>query len=397
MENWTLKHATRIGVLEQLTRGVITTRQASQQLNLSRRHLFRLKSRFANLGHASVRHGNHSRRPVNKTSDLVRKKALKAFTQWRHTCDVAPNCSHFRDILERDFAIRVSRQTVWRWLRSQAAVSVPKKKPIHRMKRTRSDRQGELLFLDGSEHRWFGENHPMYTLVLSSDDATSECLWGVFAAEDRNNCFRVLFEIAKKFGLPNAFYLDRASQFITTRHGGLSSDQRPLLTHWQIAMQKLGIRCIFADSPQARGRGERIHGTLQNRLVHEFQFRKITDPIKATRFLNEVFIPEYNQKFGVKPAVPDPAWRKIPKGLDIRTVLCAKYPRQVSNDNTINFESTRYQILKHPGWNFAKTTIEVQEWCDGSTHLYHPKVGLLRAKAIAKRSQRGDKIAATAI
>jgi len=397
-EKWTLNEAKRIGIMEQVIGNVITAKQAAKQLGVTRRQIFRLKKLFKQEGPKGLRHGNKGKPPANKTKAEVKKKALEIFFDWRKECDEAPNASHFRDILEEN-KIELSRQTTWRWLKERGAISTPVRKKKHRIKRPRRMREGEMLFLDGSPHPWYGKDNPAATLILCSDDATTKALWGIFTAEeDRNSCFEVAYEVMMKFGLPGSFYLDRASQFLTTRTKYLPTVPPP--THWQIAMRQLGIALIFGNSPQARGRGERINGTFQKRLVHELQFNAIKDHRTATNYLNSVFIPNYNKRFSVVAGASDPAWRKPPVGLDLRTVLCAKHSREVSNDNNVNFENRRFQILKHPGWaTFAKTTIEVQEWYDGSLHISHPKAGLLRANEIPRikyRTAKGyDRIAAT--
>lgn len=398
LEGWTLEEARRIGVMEQVVGNIITAGQAAKQLGIARRQVFRLKKAMKKRGPKGLRHGNKGRSPANKTKAEVKRKALEIFSDWRRECDEAPNASHFCDILVAN-KIKVSRQTTWRWLRERGAISSPIRKKKHRIKRPRRLREGEMLFLDGSEHNWYGNDNHKATLMICSDDATTKALWGVFVPqEDRNSCFEVAYEITTRFGLPCSFYLDRASQFITTRTRPVPELLPP--THWQVAMRQLGIRCIFGNSPQARGRGERVNGTFQKRLVHELQYNGIEDHRTATNYLNSVFIPNYNKRFSVVAGVPDPAWRKPPVGVDIRTILCARHQREVSNDNTVLFENRRFQILKHPGWqSFAQKTVEVQEWYDGSLHIFHPKAGLLRAKEIPrikyKRFEGSDRIAAT--
>jgi len=136
-------------------------------------------------------------------------------------------------------------------------------------------------------------------------------------------------------------------------------------------MYELGIRCIFAHSPQARGRGERINGTFQDRLCAELQYRKICDLKSATDFLNQVFIPEYNKRFSVEPKNPIGAWRAIPFNIDLRCILSARIERRVMNDNTIKHKGRRFQLLKKPGQaTLAGKTFEVQEWYDGSLHMF---------------------------
>jgi hypothetical protein len=243
-----------------------------------------------------------------------------------------------------------------------------------------------LLFLDGSPHAWLGAHHPPVCLLLSSDDATGKALWGKFQPrENRDGCFEVCYRTFSRYGLPGGFYLDRASHFITTRHGGLHAPQRPEQdeTHFQRAMRELAIGLTFAHSPQARGRGERLNGTFQGRLVAELGVHGVQDCREATRYLNERFIPRAEKWFARAPADPDPAWRPVPEPADLRAVLCAQYTRSVTGDNTIGFQGRRWQLLppaKAP--HLVRARVQVQQRFDGTVHFMHPRYGRLRAELI---------------
>ena len=146
----------------------------------------------------------------------------------------------------------------------------------------------------------------------------------------------------------------------------------------------LGIDLIFARSPQARGRGERLNGSFQGRLVAELTERGIADTVVATRYLNRPFIPRYRRRFAKTPADPKAAWRPVPRGLDLRAVLCVKHTRTVANDTTIQFNAMTYQ-LRPPAhlFHLAHAKVEVQERFDGTVHVLHPEHGYLPATPIA--------------
>ena len=212
-------------------------------------------------------------------------------------------------------------------------------------------------------------------------------LYGQFEPQETlAGCFGVFYHVSQRYGLPEALYLDRAGQFTTTRHGGIhvfQRDDKP--THFEIAMQTLAVQLIFADSPQARGRGERINQSFQDRLVAELDYHHITDPAKATDYLNRVFIPKYANHFGVKPRNPNSAFRPIPESLDLRTVLCAKTTREVTNDNTISYQGQIYQLKPNTRTVcIAGTKVSVQEWFDGSIHVRHERAGTI---AVQKRPE----------
>jgi transposase len=362
--------------------GRLTVPEAARALGLSDRQVQRLKRKVQARGIAGVRHGNSGRRPWNKTPDGLRQRIIDLATGEY----AAYRFSHLADTLAHDRKINLSDETLRKWLRPLGHGRPPRRAKVHRLRRRRKDHEGEWLFLDGSPHAWFGPDHESVCLLLATDDATGKPLFGKFQPnEDRDGCFEVCYHVFRKFGLNGLWYLDHASQFKTTRHGGLHVPQRIEQndTPFQIAMQTLGVGLIFARSPQARGRGERINGSFQGRLVAELMHEGITDCSTATRYLNRTFIPRYAKRFGRTPADPKPAWRAVSEGLDLRTVLCVRHQRTVANDNTISLEGVSYQLLPPPGRNhLAHAVVEVQQWFDKSVHCVHPRYGKVRLRRI---------------
>ena len=355
-----------------------SARDAAEMLRLSVRQVFRLKARVRTQGARGVIHGNSGRRPANAKPVDLRQRVLEL----RRTKFLKYNDGHFAEALEEEYQLKVNPETLRRWLR---AADIPAKRrhrsqSNHRRKRERRARFGELVFIDGSPHPWFGPAQPSSTLILATDDATGMPLYGQFDPQETlAGCFGVFYHVGRRYGLPEALYLDRASQFTTTRHGGthvFQRDDKP--THFEIAMQALAVQLIFANSPQARGRGERINQSFQDRLVAELDYHHITDPVLATDYLNRVFIPKYAKRFGVKPRNPVSAFRPIPEGLDLRTVLCAKTTREVTNANTISYQGQVYQLKPNiRSVCVAGTKVSVQEWFDGSIHVRHDRAGAI--------------------
>jgi transposase len=367
----------RLRIIETTFSGRLA-RDAAEMLRLSVRQVFRLKARVRTQGAGGVIHGNSGRRPANAKPVDLHQRVLEL----RRTLFRKYNDNHFAEALEEEYQLKVNQETLRRWLR---AADIPAKrrhrsKSNHRRKRERRARFGELVFIDGSPHPWFGPTRPPSTLILATDDATGMPLYGQFDLQETlAGCFSVFYHVGRRYGLPEALYLDRAGQFTTTRHGGnhvFQRDDKP--THFEIAMQTLAVQLIFADSPQARGRGERINQSFQDRLVAELDHHHITDPAAATDYLNRVFIPKYAKRFGVKPRDSTPAFQPIPEGLDLRTVLCAKTTREVANDNTISYQGQVYQLKPNThSVCIAGTKVSVQEWFDGSIHVRHDRAGTI--------------------
>jgi len=384
----TLNQVQRYETCKALLEGRLTTDEAALALGLSPRQVQRLKRRLVANGPRGLIHGNTARPPANKTPDQLKQQVLDlATTTYAHV-----NFSHLADLLAEEHAIFLSDETLRRWLRPLGH-GRPPRRGKHRRRRPRRSREGELLFLDGSPHPWFGPRHPSCCLLLASDDATGKPLWGKFQPEeDRDGCFEVCYQVFVRFGLPGAFYLDRASQFITTRYGGTQALHNPERqpTHFEDAMSLLKVGLIFAYSAQARGRGERLNGTFQDRLVAELKLHKITTARRATEYLNSVFIPRYGRRFGHDPADPQPAWRALPAGIDLKAVLSAKFTRMVANDYTVRFEGQTYQLLPPARCpSLARSEIEVQQRFDGSIHFHHRRHGAIPAKRLRRRGKGG--------
>lgn len=372
-------------VIQTAIDGHITNAQAAGALGKSIRQVQRLKAKVRILGPPGVRHGNAGRTPHNRLPPDLRQKILDlAATVYRDY-----NFSHLADVLPEDHGIVVSDETLRRLLRPVGHGGKVRHYKTHRRRRQRRSKKGELLFLDGSPHPWFGPDHEPVCLLLSTDDATGKPLYGKFQPqEDRDGCMEVCYRTFLKHGLPLAYYLDRGSQFITTDHRAASQGRPIPPTAFQIAMKTLNIDLIFANSPQARGRGERINGSFQNRLVAELVRYGICDCKRATKYLNRLFIPRYCRRFGRPAADPVPAWRPLDPMLHLPSILCAKHQRIVSNDNTISFAGAVYQVEPPVGrHHLVHAKIQVQQRFDGSIHLIHPRYGELSHRKITRHKQ----------
>lgn len=380
---FTMKELKRYGVIQSLMAKKMTNAEAAACLGLSTRQIIRIKKKVLQKGPLGVIHGNRDRPPVHACSPELRAKVI----QLAKSRYFDFNFSHLSQILAEEEGICLSRETIRRFLRSEGLGRRVRKQRTHRTRRPRSSKEGQMLFLDGSEHLWFAQERSC--LILCTDDATGKPLYGLFQKEeDLDGSLRVCLEVFRTHGLPTCFYLDRASQFTTTRHGGIHVEQRDdKPTQFERAMQELGIHLIFSHSPQGRGRAERINGTFQDRLVAELRLRAISSKEDATHYLNHHFIPRYNQRFALPPADQMPAWRPIPQGMDLKNILCRRFQRTVANDNTISIHGNIIQLLPTPTrMHFVRAKVLVNQWVDGSYHVFHPQEGELPCKPIEKRS-----------
>ena len=371
---FTMEDMRRYGVVRAVMDGKMTNGEGAAALDLSVRQLKRIKGKVKRYGMTGIRHGNRGRAPGHAFPDRFKKRVI-GLVQRRYP---GFNFSHLSEMLDEEEAIRINRETLRLWLRPLGYGGKVRKQPRHRKRRQRSGRAGQMLFLDGSPHAWFDAQQS--TLLLCTDDGTGEPLYGLFRDhEDLEGCFTVCQEVFTRYGLPAVFYLDRASQFTTTRRGGVHVRQRDdAPTQFERAMQELAVKLLFADSPEARGRAERINGVFQDRLVAELRFRRISTAEAATDYLNRSFIPRYAKRFGVAPEEGLSAWRPLPSGMDLRHILCRRSIRVVNKDNTVSVAGRIIQI--HPTrrrLSFVKAKVIVTHWLDGSWHVLHDQHGEL--------------------
>lgn len=380
---FTMEDMKRYGVVRAVMDGKMTNGEGAAALDLSIRQFKRIKGKVRNYGMAGIRHGNRGRAPAHAFPDRFKTRVI-SLVQRRYR---GFNFSHLSEMLEEEEAIRINRETLRLWLRPLGYGGKVRTQPRHRKRRKRSARVGQMLFLDGSPHLWFGTTQR--TLLLCTDDASGRPLHGLFCEhEDLEGCFTVCQEVFTRYGLPTVFYLDRASQFTTTRRGGVHVRQRDdQPTQFERALQELAVKPIFADSPEARGRAERINGVFQDRLVAELRFRRITTAHAATDYLNRHFIPRYAKRFGVAPEEDIAAWRPLPLDMDLRHILCRRYSRVVHKDNTVSVAGHIIQI--HPTrrrLSFVKATVTVNHWLDGSWHVLHDQYGELPCEELVTTS-----------
>ena len=325
--------------------GALTWVQAAEILDLHPRSLRRWRARYQADGVVALYDRRFHRPSRLKAPAPEVQRILALYRDTYHGFNVR----HFHQRARRDHGVTLSYSFVK--LALQEAGLVPKRRARGRHRRRREPRAclGELLHLDGSPHAWLARcPDQRQTLIAVLDDATKRLLYAeLWPAETLQAVFTALAHVLRTFGLPAALYTDRASwAFHTPTAGGPIARDR--LTHVGRALARLGIQHIGAYSPQARGRGERLHRTLQDRLVNELRLAGITTLEAANAYLRTSFIPDYNARFTRAPA--DPASAFVPLGaLDLEQLLCEEDERVVAQDNTVTWQGVRLQIAKQPG------------------------------------------------
>lgn len=281
------------------------------------------------------------------------------------------NISHFYDCYLDEHKGTRSYNWVRKTLQSHACVAVKTSRGKHRCKRDRAPRIGMMLHQDGSTHQWVSNIY--WDLIVTMDDANSEIYSGFFVDEEgTQSSFRGVQDVIEQHGLFCSLYTDRGSHYWFTPEAGGKVDKQQL-TQFGRAMSHLGIEMIPAYSPEARGRSERVFGTLQDRLCKELKRHAISDQDKANQFLKEVYWPKHNKRFSVTPRDRQSAF--VPwsnPGMKLEDILCIQEKRIVNKDNSIRYQSKVLQIPPcEDRYHFVKAKVRVHEYWNGHLGLFH--------------------------
>lgn len=363
---------TRQRIMLSLIRGAIdgkyTVKDVAIRANLSERRIKQLKKSLKEHGDIAVIHGSKGRKPSNALSGDLRRRIADIKSRNVY-CDM--NFSHFREFLESDFGIRISYHAMHSILRESGIVSKKsrrkRKKQLHRHRERRAC-FGELLQADAASFKWFGTDD-CFSLHGFIDDATGK-ITALYMSE--NECLQGYLEALRAaidaYGLPMELYTDRAGVFSVNEK---SSEFKDLdgndlrKTQFGGMLSKLGINQIFANSPQAKGRVERMRGTLQDRLAVHFKKNKISTIENANKILPE-FIAQHNARFSVKPRDERSCFVQMPSKAGLDTLLAAKYERTTDNCGAFSFMNLKFQI--EAGESMANKKI---------TFMFSDKIGIM--------------------
>jgi transposase len=361
------KEWTRKDVLERHRNGKLTGRQAAEILKISERQFRRLQKVYKPSKLDGIRHGNRGKRPSNKTSSRLTAQILALFAGEF----VGFNDSHFVECLKEEYDICIGRSTVQRIARAAGLKPARKRKSRrYRGRRQREGQRGKMLLWDGSHHDWLEGRGPKLCMMGAIEDATGELLAGAhFGLQETSAGYlRVLRDVVAENGVPHCIYMDRHGSLrrndeYWTLAEELQGEQTP--TQVGQALRELDINSIFALSPQAKGRVERMWGTLQDRMVSEMRRKKISTLEEANQFL-DAYRMRFNQRFAKEAREVAPAWRKKAPGLCIDDVCSFRYEAVVSNDNLVSIDGIKIQIPRPGnGRSYAKARVDVRQHLDG--------------------------------
>lgn len=374
----------RLDVVERIGRGELTIAEGARALGLSTRQMKRIRKRVRRQGAAALVHGNAGRSPRHRTPEEIRKHVVE-LRRGKYT---GFNDQHFTEKLVEVEGIEISRSSVRRMLRAASIEAVRGRRPQkHRRRRDRRPQAGQMILWDGSRHDWLEGRGPRLCLMAAIDDATGELLPGAHFVDQEGTVgyLRVLREIIRDKGVPLTAYMDR--------HGSLKRND----TKWSLeeelagrrqptqvkrALDDLGIQVLYALSPQAKGRVERLWGVLQDRLVSELRLAKAKTVAQASRVL-EKYRADHNGRFAIAAKDAHQAWRPSPDDETADALCGLQYIRVVGNNNTVRIGKVTIDIPRNTRGRatYAKAYVTVRHLLDGRLRVFHGGQAIAEARS----------------
>ena len=394
-----LREINRCKVLEQVDAGGLSLVCGADVLKISYRHAKRLLARYRFEGPGGLAHRGRGHPAHNAFDPAIRDRVI-VLHQERYSLF---NDTHFVEMLGEQEGIRISRETVRRWLR-EAGIKPKRRRraPRHRSRRPRRPQMGLMMQWDGSPHPWFGPQHPPCSLLHAVDDATGDVLGALIRpTEDAIGYLQLLDMVLRHHGAPASVYQDRHSAL--HRNDNHWSHEEELAgcrfpTHVGRALQELGIEPITAYSAQAKGRIERLGGTFQDRLIAEMDLRGITNIDQANPWIENHFLPRFNRRFAKTAERSGRLFRKI-SAQQRYLRICFAYQATVANDNTVRLGGIIIDVPPGPRKrSYAKCRVLVRQHLDGAWTIWsgetciakHPPTPLKQPLRSWKPRRKGD-------
>jgi transposase len=371
-----VKELNRIETIHRVLEKEITQKKAADILDLSDRQIRRIVKRVGEEGNKGFIHKSRGRHGHRAIPEDVKAKVLELY-QERYK-GFGPTLTTEK-LYEID-GISLSRESLRKWLIKGGISYKRRKHRPHKEWRERKQYYGEMVQMDGSEHDWLEGRGPKLTLMGYIDDATGKVFARFYTYEGTIPAMDSFKRYIKAYGIPVSVYLDKHTTYKSnakpTEEDALCKSKP--LSEFERALGELGVRVIHANSPQAKGRIERLFGTLQDRLVKELRLKGVNTLEDANRRL-QCYLPIYNKKFSIKAAMTADLHRSIPEDMELDRVLCIKAKRVLRNDFTISYNGKLYQIED----NIRARDVIVEERIGDSMLITH-KDRLLKYKEINK-------------
>src|ERR1700678_132057 len=340
--------------------------QAAEILGISDRHMRRWRERYEEFGFRGLFDRRRGKPSPKRVAVATVERVLVLYRERYFDLNV----QHFHEKLRAEHQMGLSYSWVKGILQGAGMVARGRKRGRHRKRRLRRPLPGMLLHIDGSRHRWLGDER-WHDLIVILDDATSEIYYAQLVEEESTaTVMEGLRVVIERKGVFCALYSDRGSHFwLTPKVGGKVDSHRR--TQVGRALHELGVQMIPAYSPQARGRSERNFSTWQGRLPQELRLRQLGTLEAANRFLRDDYIAEFNRRFQVAPRQRGNAF--VPcRSRDLERIFSLQFERSVNRDNTVSFQNLSLQI-EPVRWRatLAGCQVVVHQHLNGTLSLTH--------------------------
>jgi transposase len=343
---------------------VITQKEAAETIDLSERQIRRKVKRIEEESDKGIIHRSRGRPSNRAVPDKMKNKVLTLFKD--KYPDFGPTLASEK-LFERD-KIKVNDETLRLWLIENDIPYKKRKARPHRQWRERKHRYGQMIQMDGSHHAWLEDRGPECVFMGYIDDATGIPFGRFYEYEGTIPAMDSFKRYITKRGIPLSVYLDKHTTYKSTGKPSIEDELNNTapLSQFERALKELGVEVIHANSPQAKGRVERLFETFQDRLIKELRLEGAKTIDDANKVM-ERFLSGYAKRFGVEARYSDDLHRTIPKGIDLDRILCIKTERALRNDFTIAHNNKLYQIFD----NIRAEKVIVEEYVDGSMEIYH--------------------------
>ena len=379
------KDLKRVHIIHKVLEGVLTQAQAAEIVSLSERQIRRIVKRIREEGDGGIQHRSRGRESNRKLPKKFKDRIIELY-RLKYK-GFGPTFA--TEKLFEIEGIEVSDETMRKWLIESGERKKRRKGRQHRQWRPRKGHCGAMLQMDGSKHDWFEGRRGKCVLMAYIDDATGRVYGRFYEYEGTIPAMDSFKRYIRKYGIPMSIYFDRHTTYKSPSELSIEDeiDGTEPLSEFGRALKELDVELIHAYSPQAKGRVERLFGTLQDRLVKEMRLRGISTIEEANNFLQESYWADFNKRFMVKAQLKEDIHRAVPKGLNLDKILCIRTERTVRNDNTLSHNKKLYQLKEaFP----QKSKVVVQERVDGSMLITYQGVSV-KFREITERPEKQQK------
>ena len=344
-ERFTMQEYKKIEILDKLKNKLITQKYAAEALNYTVRHIRRLIDRYNKEDKLGIVHKSRGKTSNRKIDSQLKNEIM----QLMHSTYYLFAPKHATEQLLKRHNISISSETLRKWMLAEGLWKKERKRKQKRAYRQQRPCFGELVQLDGSEHKWVHGSNGYWTLLLFIDDATKRVFMRFYKNESHASIADFTMHYMKQYGLPLAIYTDKGGVYKVN----LNNQNDDRITQYERSLNELAVELIHAHSPQAKGRVERSFGTHQKRLVAELALAQITTMEEANIFLEKTYMQQHNKAFACEPSMPENMHRPLPQNINFNHVFSIIEKRIVTSDWTIKYhnqiiqiESTRPAIVK---------------------------------------------------